>query len=157
VFYAPPTEPLTAPLARLAELGLRGAIPRWRSRLVTQYASRGYRATSPLRSFGTLGSAGDLHMDCGGLGPSDDRDETCLDAGGQRVRTRRRSSRKRLRPGLKTLGVSLRNLPVLVVDRGSRGEDDAAAAGRRPALGADRTPDPVPTSAARSGWAAPDR
>jgi DNA-binding transcriptional LysR family regulator len=39
----------------------------------------------------------------------------------------------------------------------SRGEDDAAAAGRRPALGADRTPDPVPTSAARSGWAAPDR
>lgn len=40
---------------------------------------------------------------------------------------------------------------------GSRGEDDAAAAGRRPALGADRTPDPVPTSAARSGWAAPDR
>jgi hypothetical protein len=29
---------------------------------------------------------------------------------------------------------------------GSRGEDDAAAAGRRPALGADRTPDPVPTS-----------
>jgi transposase len=32
---------------------------------------------------------------------------------------------------------------------GSRGEDDAAATGRRPALGADRTPDPVPTSAAR--------
>ncbi len=40
---------------------------------------------------------------------------------------------------------------------GSHGEDDAAAAGRRPALGADRPPDPVPTSAARSGWAAPDR